>query len=275
MFIKHSMFKEVMLRDCVPSATKSDCLSTMWKGSVLQSINEADAYVEVQVRELIDVAEYQMIVQSLANMVESLDNAKDDARDDIAEDPIPVTMQVSMEGMGRPRLEIEQNWLMYALQVQTVADIAKELGCSWHTVRRRILDYGLALPTPAVIQQVVRQDGTLAREWHPRGPTMSALNEDPGRLDAVIQDVLEAFPTYGLAYLTGALKSMGHHVSRANISASYHRVTGVRAQFMHRPVERRVYSVPYVNSLWHHDGNHSEMLALLRDMSLTMPNIQN
>lgn len=104
---------------------------------------------------------------------------------------------------------------------------------------------------------------------------MSALNEDPGQLDAVIQDMLEAFPTYGLAYLTGALKSMGHHVSQANISASYHQVTGVRAQFMHRPVERRVYSVPYVNSLWHHDGNHSEMLALLRDMSLMMPNIQN
>ena len=130
------MFKEVMLHNCAPSTTKSDCLSTMWKGSVLQSINEADTYIEVQVREHIDVADYQMIVQSLANMVESLDNAKDDSWDDIAEDPIPVTMQVSMEGMGRPRLEIEQNWLTYVLQVQTVADIAKELECSWRMVRR-------------------------------------------------------------------------------------------------------------------------------------------
>jgi hypothetical protein len=216
-----------------------------------------------------------MIVQSLANMVESLDNAEDDAWDDTAEDSIPVTMQVSMEGMGHPRLEIDQNWLMYALQVQTVADIAKELGCSRRTVRRQILDYGLALPALAVIQQVVRQDGTLARKWHPRGPTMSALNDDPGRLDAVIQDVLEAFPTYGLTYLTGAIKSMGHRVSRANISASYHRVAGVRAQFMHRPVERRVYSVPYVNSLWHHDGNHSETCLLFCDMPLTMLDIQN
>jgi hypothetical protein len=208
-------------------------------------------------------------------MVESLDSAEDEAQDDLPGEPIPVTMQVSMEGKGHPHLEIDQNWLMYAIQVQTVANIAKELGCSQCTVCRRILDYGYALLAPAVIQHVVRQDGTVAREWHPRGPTMSALNDDPPRLNAIIQDVLEVFPTYGLAYLTGALKSMGHHVSQENVRASYHHVAGVRAQFMHRPVQRRVYSVPYVNSLWHHDGNHSETSHLVHDMILIILSIQN
>ena len=190
-------------------------------------------------------------------MIESLDNAEDDARDDTDGDPIPVS-SLSKEGKGRPRLEIDRNWLLYTIQVQTVADIAKELGCNRCTVRRRILEYGLAVPAPPVIQEVVRDDGVIAREWRPTGPTMSALNEDPDGLDALIREVLEVFPTYGIEYLRGAVRSKGHRVSRDNIRASYHRVAGVRPQFMHHPVERRVYSVPHVNSLWHHDGNHSE-----------------
>jgi hypothetical protein len=99
---------------------------------------------------------------------------------------------------------------------------------------------------------------------------MSALNDNPGRLDGVIRDVLEIYPTYSIEYLRGAIRSMGHHVSRQNLRDSYQRVVGIRAWFMHRPVERRVYSVPYVNSLWHHDGNHSEQVAIGHDILLTV-----
>ena len=185
-------------------------------------------YINLQARDYIDILDYQTIVQSVVDMIECLDNAEDDARDDTGGDPIPVSMYTSKEGKGRPRLEIDRNWLMYALQVQTMADIAKELGCNPRTVRRRILEYGLADPAPAIIQEVVRDDGTIAWEWRPRGPTMSALNEDPDGLDVVIQEVLERFSTYGIEYLRGTVMSMGHQASRDNIRASYRRVAGVR-----------------------------------------------
>ena len=159
-------------------------------------------------------------------MIESLDNGEDDAWDDTGGDPIPVSI-LSKERKGRPCLEIDQNWLMYTIQVQTAADIAKELGCNQCTIRQRILEYRLAVPAPPVIQEVVHDDGVIAWEWHPRGPTMSALNKDPDGLDTLIREVLEVFPTDGIEYLRGAIQSKGHRVSRDNIRASYHHVAGV------------------------------------------------
>jgi hypothetical protein len=104
--------------------------------------------------------DYEIIAESVANMLESLNSAADDAQDEQGHDPIPVTRLVSVEGNGRTRLEIDCNWLMHTLQVQTVADIAAELGCNRRTVRHRILEYGLAKPVPPVIQEVVCEDGT-------------------------------------------------------------------------------------------------------------------
>ena len=98
---------------------------------------------------------------------------------------------------------------------------------------------------------------------------MSSINNDPQALDAVVGRILEMFPSYGIQYLHGAVRSEGRKVSRERIRESYHRVVGLRPQFMHRPVQRRVYSVPGVNSLWHHDGNHSMCLTVRRCSKLT------
>ncbi|KAM6496392.1 hypothetical protein JOM56_009098, partial [Amanita muscaria] len=165
---------------------------------------------------------------------------------------------------GRGRLEIDRDWLAYTSQVQLLRAIADELGCHPRTVRRRQLEYGLAKHAPPVIQYVQHQDGTQTKEWHPTGPSMSDLNRDPQALDGVVGEILEGYPDYGIEYLHGAVRSKGHRISREHIRDSYHRVMGIRSRFLHRPVERRVYSVPSVNSLWHHDGYHTGSVHNIR-----------
>ncbi|KAM6492397.1 hypothetical protein JOM56_012121 [Amanita muscaria] len=227
--------------------------------------------------------------QSTANMIAALEDAAIEARDEMVTAPRPLARLTTAGHRGRWRLEIDRNWLAYMSQVQPLRAIADELGCHPRTVRRRQLEYGLAKHAPPVIQYVQHQDGTQTKEWHPTGPSMSDLNRDPQALDGVVGEILEAYPDYGIEYLRGAVRSKGHRISREHIRDSYHRVMGIRSRFLHRnsgldlrsesksrkktsdldwpgpwtvyPVERRVYSVPSVNSLWHHDGYHSKLLC--------------
>jgi hypothetical protein len=214
------------------------------------------------VRGLFNPTDISTVRLSTENMIRALDDAASEARDDAAAAPMSVACVVNRGTGGRGRLEIDKNWLAHASQVQTLRAVAEELGCHPRTVRRRLLDYGLANQAPPVIQSVEHPDGTRTKEWHPLGPTMSDINGDPQALDALVGQVLETFPDYGIEYLRGAVRSRGYRVSREHVRDSYHRVVGLRPRFMHRPVERRVYSVPSVNSLWHHDGNHSESIHM-------------
>lgn len=221
-------------------------------------------------RDAMNPGDMNTIRLSIENMISSLDNAVAKAKDDhILAVPRPVAGVVNVGDGGRGRLEIDKNWLAYASQVQTLWAIADELQCHPRTVRRRLLDYGIAEPAPPVIQYVQHPGVARTKEWHPTGPTMSSINNDPQALDAVVGRILEMFPSYGIQYLHGAVRSEGRKVSRERIRESYHRVVGLRPQFMHRPVQRRVYSVPGVNSLWHHDGNHSMCLTVRRCSKLT------
>ena len=194
-------------------------------------------------------------------MQEALKDAVVIANDDLTRDLISLVQRTpqSHELGGRPRMEIDINWLAHASQGWTLKDIAKELGCSTRTVRRRMLEYNLAEPAPPVIQTVVQPDGTFAREWHPTGPTGFAFRNDPTRLDELVRPILCRYQNYSLGLVKGALRTQGYRVARDRIQQSLIRVRGIQPCFVNRPIERRVYSVPEVNSLWHHDGNHSEL----------------
>ena len=190
-------------------------------------------------------------------MLESLNASVAAALDDGARDPLPLAHREQPRA-GRPRIVIDKTFLSFASRGMTLIDIGKAVGCSARTVRRRLIDYGLAQPAPPVIQNVVRADGTQAKEWHPTGPTLFDLKDDMDRLDLLVGRIIECFPNYSLVSVRGALRSQGFKVQRDLIRESLIRVRGVQLCFVNRPIERRVYSVPEVNSLWHHDGNHSE-----------------
>jgi hypothetical protein len=213
---------------------------------------------------LINPADMNTIQLSIENMIALLDDAVVEARyDHTLVVQRPVARVENIGGGGRGHLEIDRNWLAYASQVQTLQAIANELQCHPRSVRHHLLDYELAEPAPPVIQYTEHPDRTRTKEWCLTGPTMSVINNDPQALDALVGRILGVFPNYGIQYLAGAVRSEGYRVSRAHIWESYHRVMGLRPRFMHPPVERRVYSVPSVNSLWHHNGNHSKHQNLL------------
>jgi hypothetical protein len=62
--------------------------------------------------------------------------------------------------------------------------------------------------------------------------------------------------------LCSYLQSQGFYVTRQRIIDSFLRVNGAPAEFGRQRIERRPYSVPGPNSLWHHDGNHSTHIEL-------------
>ena len=191
-------------------------------------------------------------------MINYLNVAITIASDDVGGDPVAVAYKELHGGVGRPRIHIDPTWLAHVHPGSTLKKIAKLLGCSARTVRRRLIDYQLAVPAPPVIQEVLQPDGTIAKEWHPTGPTGFDLKEEPHLLDELVKDILERFPNYSLESVRSALKTYGFRIPRDDIQLSLIRVRGVHPRFINRPIERRVYSVPDVNSLWHHDGNHSK-----------------
>jgi hypothetical protein len=61
--------------------------------------------------------------------------------------------------------------------------------------------------------------------------------------------------------IDGYLMALSHCVPRQRIVDSYHRVIGpLLGVFGRRRIERRVYSVPDPNVLWHHNGQHGRSL---------------
>ena len=191
-------------------------------------------------------------------MLDALDASVATAQDDLIRDPIPVAH--AEERRGRSRIEIDVNWLTYASQGMTLKDIADEVGCSARTVRRRMLEHNLAEPAPPVIRTVVQPNGIVTKEWHPTGPTRFHFKNNPEELEELVRSIVRQYSNYSAGFVKGALRSQGYRVAREDVRVSLRNVRGVQARFVNRPIERRVYSVPEVNSLWHHDGNHSKWL---------------
>jgi hypothetical protein len=166
---------------------------------------------------------------------------------------------------GRPRKEIDKQFLAGALTLRGPTGIARSLNCNPRTVRRRALDYGLADPGAPCYQDIPQADGTTRRVWQSTGPPIAAISDMPAELDREIADILCLFPTFGRSMLAGALRSRGFRVPQDRIEASYLRVHGAPPRlFGERRLERKKYSVPGVNSLWHHDGQHSRCFPALR-----------
>ena len=201
-------------------------------------------------------------------MLECLQNAENEAMGPPAPG-LPVSHRVKARA-GRPRVEINRNYLEDALQIRGPHQLAKVLGCNPRTIRRCALEYGLADPAAPVFQITHNADGTMSRTWHSSStPARSLIAEDPNALDDIVQSVLQTFPRMGRQKLNGVLKARGYRIPRERLRESYVRVHGAPARFARPQIERRTYYVPAPNSLWHHDGNHSTWLTYAARRSLT------
>ncbi len=90
-----------------------------------------------------------------------------------------------------------------------------------------------------------------------RSSNLSRLTDD--EIDSIMLDIYEQFPSFGRRMIDGYFMALQERVPRRRIEESYHRVIGPPVStFGNRRIQRRVYSVPGPNSLWHHDGQHGE-----------------
>jgi hypothetical protein len=203
------------------------------------------------------VDDYRSLQDSVSKMIECLRTAEIEAMD-----PPAPGLQVSnrVKGrVGRPRVEIDKNFLENALKVRGPHQLAKVMKCSPRTIRRRALEYGLVDEAPPVFQTFQNPDGTVSQTWHSSStPSHSAVAEDPDALDELVRAVLHTFPNVGRQKLDGMLKARDYSIPREKLRESYVRVHGAPARFARPQIERRSYYVPAPNSLWHHDGNHSK-----------------
>ena len=90
-----------------------------------------------------------------------LNRAINEANEPPDERGLEVMETVRGQGRGRPCKEISRTFLEQALSIGGPTKIAREMGCSSRTVRRRILDYGLDEPKPPVFSVVEAPDGSL------------------------------------------------------------------------------------------------------------------
>ncbi|KAJ6526004.1 hypothetical protein B0H19DRAFT_581814 [Mycena capillaripes] len=206
--------------------------------------------------------EFARLQRNIQSMTEALEEAVTKSSDPLNVPMLSVmpTVPPAERKRGRPRKEINPEFLAGALTLRGPTGIGRSLKCSSRTVRRRALDYGLVEAGAPVFREVLQPDGSSQRLRQSTGPPISAISNEPEQLDLEIADILRLFPHFGRSMMDGALRARGLRVPQDRVEASYLRVHGAPPQMFgdRRLIERKKYSVPGVNSLWHHDGHHGE-----------------
>lgn len=235
---------------------------------VFQVLHCLNYSCQIQHRPCFPAAEYSILQSSLVTMIDGLNRAKQLSSDPSDGPAISISHRQSNGKRGRPRVYIEPHFLSFALGIRGPTGLAPAIGCHPKTIRRRALENGLVHAGAPVYQDTSLPDGTIQCTWTSSAPAISRISDDYSALDFEVAGILELFPRFGRAMIAGVLQARGYRVPRDRIEASYRRVHGSPAIFGDRRIIRRVYSVPGVNSLWHHDGQHG-MASLFFRWSLT------
>lgn len=199
------------------------------------------------------------MVSSVLAMIRALRDAEGASLDPPIENPQALGTRTHTEGPGRPRVDISREDLALLSSGRSrLTDIAVIYDCSARTIRRRLLDYGLADPGPSVYEDLAQQDGGTLRIYRPgHASNLSSLTNP--ELDQIMLSIYYQFPSFGRRMIDGYLLELGQRVPRARIEQSYRRVIGPPTRtFAPRRLVRREYNVPGPNSLWHHDGQHGK-----------------
>lgn len=134
---------------------------------------------------------------------------------------------------GRPRKDVVQSDVEDLFDIyRNWNDVAKCIGVSTKTLRRRRIQFGVHIPEKS----------------GPRGYYSKISHAD---LCEVVQEVLNVLPNAGETYITGACRSRGIYVQRQRIREAINEVDPVsRALRKTLSIVRRAYHVKAPNSLW-------------------------
>ena len=132
--------------------------------------------------------------------------------------------------VGRPRIHITEDQLttLHNDAGFRWADVARTLGVSERTLRRRRHQFGLAVG---------------------RGIDFTDISDND--LDRHVHEILRTTPSSGQRLVEGGLRNRGLRIQRRRIQESMRRVDPVISTLRSaRSIIRRVYNVPSPNSLW-------------------------
>lgn len=156
---------------------------------------------------------------------------------------------------GRPRLILDREFLTFATEHRDTTALSHFLGVSRPVVANALREYGLreAGEDPFVRSRLPSGEMHYQQIQHYTAPQSQWSDVE---LDAAIIELRVHYPNSGVSMLWGALRAMGQRVGRQRISESLLRVSPLDRLWQRTRIERRVYSVPGPNFLWHHDGQH-------------------
>ena len=154
---------------------------------------------------------------------------------------------------GRPRIEINPDWLQTALDIQGGISLGNVFGCAPRTIRRRALELELVDPGPPVYVDYINPEGHITQIYRSSMHATSDINDE--ELDRIMVSILEAFPSLGRWMIDGHLRYLGHSIPQPWLQAFYTHVHGAPSTgFGPHQIQHRVYNVAGPNALWHHDG---------------------
>ncbi|KAK6987957.1 hypothetical protein R3P38DRAFT_3445779 [Favolaschia claudopus] len=166
----------------------------------------------------------------------------------------PVLVQsIPSDGPGRPRIQIDPDFLRWAYGHRSTASIAQFLGVGRSTVRNAVLAEGIPdLPLPES-EEFPPDIRNLAQPTSFTGPVSDIFDDE---LDMLLLRLRTHYKRAGLSMLGGMLRRLGHRVPTQRVRESLLRIDPVRRIFERIRIRRRNYRVLGPNSLWHHDGQH-------------------
>ena len=134
--------------------------------------------------------------------------------------------------LGRPRVDVDLDDVEFLSSLKlSLTKVAALLGVSRSTIYRRMAEEGRVIGGYTAISDRA--------------------------LDILIRRLKTDHPQDGEVMMAGHLTRIGVRITRARLRASIHRVDpGGVAERGRRAIQRRVYSVPHANYVWHIDSNH-------------------
>ncbi|EJD43019.1 hypothetical protein AURDEDRAFT_126139 [Auricularia subglabra TFB-10046 SS5] len=204
-------------------------------------------------QDLFSAVELLRMRQSCSQMVDAIDDYARRQRDPPLAEPSAVTI---VPTGGRPRKVIDPEFLRNTSEFRGPSGLARVLGVCARTVRRQQLELGIGTPQPPVF--LYPEGGPPVRNPASLGSraVVPAQPLAPAELDAIVAELMNRFHNHGRSLLHGHLHSMGHNPTRAMISESMLRITGVPGTFGRPRIRPNPYRVAGPGSLWHHDGQH-------------------
>lgn len=208
--------------------------------------------------DVIPVPERQIMEQSIDAMLDALATADIQSQDLPSQPIMSVAHRAHTGGRGRPRIEIDYDFLAVGLDLRGPTGLAPVAGVASRTIRRRALEYGLAQPAAPVYTETMDDTtGEVIRTYvsSTSGPVSSMTDDE---VDQIMHHILEIFPNFGRRMIAGHFRQLGHRLPTSRIRESYNRVHGPPVAYSNTATGRQPYRVAGPNSLSHHDGQHGE-----------------